>query len=245
MIELAKVRKDYRLHKVTVQALRGVDLTINAGEFVAIMGPSGSGKSTLMNIIGCLDRPTAGKYLLGGEDAGRKNDNQLAEIRNRRIGFVFQTYNLLPRMNALQNVELPLIYRGVPARERREQARAALAAVGLSDRANHKPTEMSGGQQQRCAIARALAAKPSVLLADEPTGNLDSRSGAEIMAIFQDLHESGITVVLVSHDEVIAAHSQRIIRLLDGVVVQDVPVTQRVWAKERLAELKQEADVAS
>jgi putative ABC transport system ATP-binding protein len=243
MIRLNGVTKHYRLAKVVVPALRGIDLVIEEGEFVSIMGPSGSGKSTLMNIIGCLDRPTQGQYLLGGEEVGRKSDNQLAEIRNRRIGFVFQTFNLLPRMNAIQNVELPLIYRGVGARERQKQARAALQAVGLLDRAHHRPTEMSGGQQQRCAIARALAAHPSILLADEPTGNLDSRSGAEIMAIFQKLHAGGITIVVVSHDELVAAHSQRVIRLLDGLVVEDEPVRERVWASERLAAMAAEEDV--
>ena len=238
MIKLRGIEKHYRLAKVSVPALRGVDLDVEEGEFLSIMGPSGSGKSTLMNIIGCLDQPTAGQYSLSGEDVANKRENQLADIRNRKVGFVFQTFNLLSRLTAVQNVELPLIYRGVAPTQRRQRALAALEKVGLSDRLRHKPVEMSGGQQQRCAIARALAAEPSIILADEPTGNLDSRAGTEIMALFQDLHDQGITIVVVTHDETVAAYSERIIRLLDGLVVEDGPVVERLSAAERLTILK-------
>ncbi len=239
MIKLRGIEKHYRLAKVSVPALRGVDPDVKEGEFLSIMGPSGSGKSTLMNIIGCLHQPTQGQYWLSGEDVAAKKENQLAQIRNRRVGFVFQTFNLLPRLSALQNVELPLIYRGMAPASRRERACEALEAVGLSHRLRHKPAEMSGGQQQRCAVARALAAQPSIILADEPTGNLDSRAGTEIMALFQDLHEQGITLMVVTHDENVAVYSQRIIRLLDGMVVEDAPVPNAVSAAERLALLEE------
>jgi len=222
MIELDTVHKEYRLGKSTlVRALRGVSLRVDQGEFVAIMGPSGSGKSTLMHIIGCLDRPTRGRYLLGGEDVSKKTDDELARIRNRQIGFVFQSFNLLPQMNALENVELPLGYRGVSIPERRARARRALEAVGLADRMSHRPSELSGGQQQRVAIARALASEPSIILADEPTGNLDSRSSDELMQVFHRLHESGITIVFVTHEEEIAAHAARVVRLKDGMITSD------------------------
>ncbi len=240
MIRLRGIEKHYRLAKVSVPALRGVNLDVEKGEFLSVMGPSGSGKSTLMNIIGCLDQPTKGHYFLSGEDVATKKEDQLADIRNRRVGFVFQTYNLLGRLTALENVELPLIYRGVGTAARRQQALTALDAVGLSHRVRHKPQELSGGQQQRCAIARALAAEPSIILADEPTGNLDSRAGTEIMALFQQLHEQRITIMVVTHDENVAAHSGRIIRLLDGLVVEDAPVVGRVYAQDSLALLESE-----
>ena len=225
VIEIEDITKTYQMGKVAVEALRGVSLKVGPGEMLAIMGPSGSGKSTLMNILGCLDQPSTGKYVLNGEDVGHLSDNQLAEIRNHRIGFVFQTFNLLARASALRNVMLPLIYAGVGRTERRQRARQALEIVGLADRVDHSPTELSGGQQQRVAIARALVNDPAIILADEPTGNLDSRSGAEIMAVLQELNrERGITVVLVTHDETIARHTKRIIRFHDGHITQDQTV---------------------
>ncbi|BCX05123.1 MAG: macrolide ABC transporter ATP-binding protein [Candidatus Roseilinea sp.] len=231
VIDVQGITKIYKMGEVEVPALRGVDLKIYPGELVAIMGPSGSGKSTLMNILGCLDQPTTGSYKLDGVDVEKLNDNQLAEIRNRKIGFVFQSFNLLRRTSAIDNVEQPLIYAGVRPKERRERARAALESVGLGNRLNHHPNELSGGQQQRVAIARALVTNPAIILADEPTGNLDSKSGAEIMCIFQRLNmERGNTVIFVTHDPRIAAHTRRIIRISDGRIVGDEPVEDQVIA---------------
>jgi putative ABC transport system ATP-binding protein len=232
LIDLNDITKVYQVGTVEVPALRGITLTIDVNEYVSIMGPSGSGKSTLMNILGCLDTPTEGTYQFKSREIGGLDDNALADIRNREIGFVFQTFNLLPRATALHNVELPLIYNGTPAKERRRAARNALESVGLADRAHHRPNELSGGQRQRVAIARALVNRPSVILADEPTGNLDSKTGEEIMTIFEQIHHSGNTIILVTHEEYIAQHTQRSIRLLDGRVATDEP-RQRSDLNER------------
>lgn len=233
VIQAQDLERTYHLGEVAVHALRGVSFQVERGELLTVMGPSGSGKSTLMNIIGCLDRPTAGNYLLDGEAVGELSDDRLAAIRNGKIGFVFQTFNLLSRTSALANCELPLIYAGVGTRERRGRAQSALEDVGLADRLHHHPNELSGGQQQRVAVARALVNQPSIILADEPTGNLDTESGIEVMRIIQDLNErQGITVMLVTHDPFIARHTQRIIRLQDGLIVGDDPVDNPLVAGE-------------
>ncbi|HEV8118205.1 MAG TPA: ABC transporter ATP-binding protein [Thermoanaerobaculia bacterium] len=226
LIDIRDITKVYVMGQEKVHALSGVTLGIERGEYAAIMGPSGSGKSTLMNLIGCLDTPTSGSYVLNGREVARMTDDDLAAIRNQEIGFVFQTFNLLPRTTAVQQVELPLVYSGLARRERRERAVRALEAVGLGDRMSHHPNEMSGGQRQRVAVARALVNNPSILLADEPTGNLDSATGAEIMALFDDLNSRGNTIVLVTHEEDIAAHARRIVRLLDGKIRDDGPNTR-------------------
>lgn len=222
IIHLESVVKHYYLGAEIVEALRSISLEINKNEYVTIMGPSGSGKSTLMNIIGCLDTPTSGTYILNGKDASKLIDNQLAEIRNKEIGFVFQTFNLLPRYSALENVMLPLVYAGVPKQERIARAKVSLESVGLADRMEHKPNELSGGQRQRVSVARAMVNNPAIILADEPTGNLDSKTSVDIMALFREIHNRGNTIILVTHEENIARHANRIIRLLDGHIESDM-----------------------
>ena len=226
LIRLEKISRRYQMGAETIHALREVTLELQRGEYVAIMGPSGSGKSTLMNLIGCLDTATSGQYELNGINVSDMDDNRLAEVRNREIGFVFQTFNLLPRSNALHNVELPLIYAGLPSDERRKIALESLRQVGLADRVRHKPNELSGGQRQRVAIARALVTNPSIILADEPTGNLDSKTGEEIMALFEELSHKGNTIIVVTHEENDARNARRIIRIRDGLIASDEPTLQ-------------------
>jgi len=221
MIEVRDIKKRYRMGKIDLEVLRGISLDVKEKEFVAIMGPSGSGKSTLMGILGCLDRPTSGRYSLEGIEMTDRSDDDLAEIRNKRVGFIFQTFNLLPRFSALKNVELPVVYSGIPSKERKRRAMEMLEIVGLSDRASHRPAELSGGEQQRVAIARALVNDPAIVLADEPTGNLDSLSGREIISLFERLNEKGRTIIIVTHDREIAEHAKRIISLRDGMVTGD------------------------
>jgi putative ABC transport system ATP-binding protein len=222
IIKLNKIVKDYKIGKIVVRALRGISIEIEKNEYVAVMGPSGSGKSTLMNLVGCLDTPTEGRYILNGNDVSKLDDNQLADIRNNEIGFVFQTFNLLPRYNALENVMLPLIYAGSSKTERIRRAKEVIDNVGLTDRIEHKPNELSGGQRQRVALARALVNHPSIILADEPTGNLDSKTSKDIMNLFDEIHKMGNTVIVVTHEEFIAKRAKRIIRLMDGMIESDI-----------------------
>ena len=243
LIEIVKLKKDYYVGEVTVHALRGIDMKVTAGEFVAIMGASGSGKSTMLNIIGCLDKPTGGDYILDGTNITTLSKNQLAAFRNRKLGFVFQTYNLLPRTNALDNVELPLMYNSsVKTKERRERAKAALESVGLGDRMYHKPNQLSGGQQQRVAIARSLVNDPVVILADEATGNLDTRTSYEIMALFQNLNSQGKTIVFVTHEPDIARCATRNVIFKDGLILKESLVKDRIDALEMLASIPVEVD---
>lgn len=235
IIQLEKITRHYTVGTELVQALRGVDLTIYKNEYVALMGPSGSGKSTLMNMLGCLDTPTSGTYILNGTDVSSMSDNQLAEVRNKEIGFVFQTFNLLPRSTALENVALPLVYKGVKRSEREKRAKEVLAQVNLSDRMDHRPNELSGGQRQRVAVARALVNFPSIILADEPTGNLDTKTSVEIMGLFEDIHKAGNTIILVTHEEDIARHAHRIVRLRDGVVESDQSNPEPITVSSRNA----------
>ena len=238
VVETADIHKVYKMGDVEVRALRGVSLRIERGEFVAVMGASGSGKSTFMNLVGCLDRPTTGTYQLEGANVGKLSRDELARVRGKQIGFVFQGFNLLPRTTALENVELPMLYQGVATRERRVRSAEALARVGLGDRLDHTPAQLSGGQQQRVAIARALVNRPTLLLADEPTGNLDSRTSVEVMGIFQELNDQGLTVLLVTHEPDIADHGKRVVTFKDGLVLSDVRVARRRTASDELQQLQ-------
>ena len=244
IIRMEGIGKIYDTGKVQVEALKNVNLCIDKGEFVAVMGPSGSGKSTLMNIIGCLDRATSGHYELDGVNISDLDDTELARIRNKKIGFVFQSFNLLPKMNALQNVELPMIYAGAGKKERRDKALEALNKVGLLDRMDHRPNELSGGQKQRVAIARALVNDPTIILADEPTGNLDTASGEDIMAVFQELNREGVTIVLVTHEPDIAEHTRRIVRFRDGMLISDEKVEDPIDARDEIIKLKMKTQAA-
>ncbi len=232
IIQITGVKKIYDLGKSKVHALDGIDLRIHQNDYVAVMGPSGSGKSTLMNMLGCLDTPSEGQYFFGGEDVAKMVDDELADIRNRRIGFVFQSFNLLPRATILRNVELPLVYAGIAKAERAERARTALEQVGLANRLDHRPNELSGGQRQRVAIARALVTQPSIILADEPTGNLDSKTGHEILELFENLYEKGNTIILVTHEEDVAQHARRLVRLRDGLIESDEEIKRIETAKQ-------------
>lgn len=234
IIQIENLTKIYDTGSIQVEALKSVNLNVERKEYVAIMGASGSGKSTLMNIIGCLDRMTSGKYILDGEDVSKLNDTQLAEIRNKKVGFVFQAFNLLPRLTALGNVELPMIYAGIPSSQRHKRAKEALERVGLGDRMHHRPNELSGGQKQRVAIARALVNNPSILLADEPTGNLDTKSSIEIMDIFESLNDEGVTIVMVTHETDIAAHTKRNVVFRDGQIISDYPVKNRITRETKI-----------
>jgi len=221
VITIRNIIRDFKLGQETVHVLKGIDLDVEHGEYIAIMGPSGSGKSTLMNILGCLDTPTSGSYILNGQDVSKLSDDELADIRNREIGFVFQTFNLLPRTTALENVALPMVYAGLSKKEREARAQEVLRSVGLADRMDHKPNQLSGGQRQRVAVGRALVNNPSIILADEPTGNLDSKTSIEILQLFDDIHKAGNTVIMVTHEEDVAARAHRIIRLRDGIIESD------------------------
>ncbi|TPG70882.1 ABC transporter ATP-binding protein [Brevibacillus laterosporus] len=230
MLTVTDIRKTFMNGDSELPILKGVNFTVNKGEFVAIMGPSGSGKSTFMNMLGCLDRPSSGSYVLDGVEVTKLNENQQADLRNQKIGFVFQAFNLLPRISAVRNVELPMLYAGISASERKKRAEEALISVGLKERMDHKPPQMSGGQKQRVAIARSLVNRPAILLADEPTGNLDSRSTTEVMAIFQELHAQGVTIILVTHELDTAQHAERIVVFKDGVIIKDEKVEERLFA---------------
>lgn len=243
IIRMNDIGKIYDTGKIQVEALKNVDLSIGKGEFVSIMGPSGSGKSTLMNIIGCLDKSTSGSYELDGVNISGLDDTELAKIRNRKIGFVFQSFNLLPRITALQNVELPMIYAGMGKKERRSKALEALERVGLEDRKDHKPNELSGGQKQRVAIARALVNNPAIILADEPTGNLDTASGEDIMAVFQELNREGVTMVLVTHEPDIAEHTKRVVKFRDGFLTTDERISKPIDARDLIRKIKAQAVV--
>ncbi|HOQ37426.1 MAG TPA: ABC transporter ATP-binding protein [Acetivibrio sp.] len=245
IIDIKNLDKVYKNGKIEVRALKKVNLSVEKGELISVMGPSGSGKSTLMNILGCLDRATSGSYILDGMEISKLNEVELAKIRNLKIGFVFQSFNLLPRMTALKNVELPMIYARVSAKERRKRAEYALERVGLKDRMHHKPNEMSGGQKQRVAIARALVNDPAIILADEPTGNLDSFSGEEIMAVFQGLNREGVTIVLVTHEPDIAQHTNRIVSFRDGILMSDVKVERPLDAREVMKKLRVEMEAVT